>query len=61
MPTEKSSARKRGRPRIDAIPVNVRFPPEDLAALDEHRGETGRAEAVRKIVRERLDAGARKG
>lgn len=31
-----ASARKssRGRPRIDATPVNVRLPPEQLAPLD---------------------------
>jgi hypothetical protein len=51
------SARKkkgRGRPRIDAIPVNVRFPPAELAALDRWISAFGvpisRPEAVRRLV-----------
>jgi hypothetical protein len=48
------SARKRGRPKLDAVPVNVRLLPADIEALDAHRGETNRAAAVREIVREKL-------
>jgi hypothetical protein len=51
-----SSARKksRGRPRVGATPVNVRLPPDDLAALDawiDRRKETlTRPEAIRQII-----------
>jgi hypothetical protein len=48
--------RPMGRPRIDAIPVNVRFPPVELAALDfwmrrqRESKPASRAKAVRYIV-----------
>ncbi len=53
-----TSARKRGRgrgrPRVDAIPVNTRFPPPELAALDTAIRASGqeisRPEAVRRLV-----------
>jgi hypothetical protein len=51
------SARKslRGRPRIDATPVNTRFPPDELEALDGwislQDGELSRPEAVRRLVK----------
>jgi hypothetical protein len=51
-----SSARKskRGRPRIDATPVNIRFPPHELANLDawieRQQGTVSRPEAVRRLV-----------
>lgn len=44
---------------VGAVPVNVRFPPAELAALDEHRGDDTRPEAVRNIVRDRLLDGAK--
>lgn len=47
--------RKVGRPKVGATPVNVRFPPNELAALDEwvkaEPDKPTRAEAVRRIVR----------
>ena len=59
------SARKnaRGRPRVDAIPVNVRFPPDELAALDAHIANNPdpkptRPEAIRRLVRKGLDTSA---
>ena len=51
-----SSAKKFGRPRVDATPVNVRFPPDQLEALDRwidaHPHNLNRQEAVRLIVSE---------
>ena len=56
-----SNARKPaiGRPRVDATPVNVRFPPLDLDALDRwiakhSEPKPSRPEAVRRIVAEYL-------
>jgi hypothetical protein len=60
-----SSARKslRGRPRIDATPVNTRFPPEELDALDAwislQEGEVSRPEAVRRLVKTALSNAGR--
>ena len=57
-----SGARKsrRGRPRIDAVPVNTRFPPEDLERLDAWRAKQadppGRPEAIRRLVERALVA-----
>jgi hypothetical protein len=55
------SARKkrgRGRPRIDAVPVNVRFPPAELADLDRWIADFGapitRPEAVRRLTERAL-------
>ncbi len=52
-----ASARKssRGRPRIDATPVNVRLPPEQLAPLDawisdQPDPKPTRPEAVRHVL-----------
>lgn len=49
-----SSANKRGRPRVDATPVNVRFPPDQLAALDtvmdRDRELPSRPEFIRRVV-----------
>ncbi len=52
-----SSAKKakRGRPRVDATPVNVRFPPVELTALDgwivkRKDDALSRPEAVRRLV-----------
>lgn len=52
-----ASARKssRGRPRIDATPVNVRLPPEQLAPLDawiaaQPDPKPSRPEAIRKLL-----------
>jgi hypothetical protein len=54
-----SGAKKKiGRPRIDATPVNTRFPPEELRALDawisRQASEVSRPEAVRRLVEQGL-------
>jgi hypothetical protein len=55
-----SSAGKslRGRPRIDATPVNTRFPPDELSELDawisRQEEELSRPEAVRRLVKAAL-------
>lgn len=54
-----SSAKKIGRPRIDAIPVNVRLPPDLLADLDKWIAEQPdpkptRPEAMRQLVADTL-------
>jgi hypothetical protein len=56
MPSDKSSARKTGRPKVGATPVNVRFPPDELAALDGGLtpGET-RPQAVRRLTKLALE------
>lgn len=60
-----ASARKssRGRPRIDATPVNVRLPPEQLAPLDawiaaQPDPKPSRPEAIRKLLDGALAEGA---
>lgn len=51
-----TSARKtpRGRPRVDATPVNTRFPPDELQELDawiaKQKEPVTRPEAVRRLV-----------
>ena len=62
-----SSARKsrRGRPRVDAVPVNTRFPLEDLERLDAWRAKQsdrpGRPEAIRQLIKQALASkGARR-
>jgi hypothetical protein len=52
-----TSARKsaRGRPRIDAVPVNTRFPPAEIARLDawikdQLAPKPTRPEAIRRLV-----------
>ena len=46
----------RGRPRADATPIGLRFPPDLLAVLDAYiareRPEASRPEALRAIFRE---------
>ena len=56
-----SSARKssRGRPRVDATPVNVRLPPTELQSLDrwiaaQPEPRPSRPEAIRRLVGEKL-------
>ena len=48
----------RGRPRIDATPVNTRFPPDELSELDawisRQDEELSRPEAVRRLVKAAL-------
>jgi Arc/MetJ-type ribon-helix-helix transcriptional regulator len=58
-----ASARKssRGRPRVDATPVNVRLPPEQLANLDawiadQPDPKPSRPEAVRHALADWLAA-----
>lgn len=51
----KPSKKKMGRPRVNAVPINVRFPPDEVAALDdwiaeEAQGLPTRAQAVRHLV-----------
>ncbi|PZT95556.1 MAG: hypothetical protein DI625_02125 [Sphingomonas sp.] len=53
-----SDARKIGRPKVGSTPVNVRFPPAELAKLDlwieKNPDITSRAEAVRRLVEHSL-------
>jgi hypothetical protein len=62
-----SSARKssRGRPRVDATPVNTRFPPDELDALDvwisKRDEELSRPEAVRRLVKIALASAPKRG
>jgi len=55
----------RGRPRVDATPVNTRFPPDELADLDawiaRQEEEISRPEAVRRLVKEGLAAAPKRG
>jgi hypothetical protein len=53
-----SSAQKkgRGRPAVGAKPINVRFPPAELEALDayiatQQQGEVTRPAVIRSIIR----------
>ena len=39
---------------MNAERIEVRLRPEEVAALDEHRGDETRPEAARKIIRKRL-------
>jgi Arc/MetJ-type ribon-helix-helix transcriptional regulator len=49
----------RGRPAVNATPITVRVPPEQLAKLDAWIAAQGslisRPEAVRRILKEALD------
>lgn len=59
-----ASARKsRGRPAVGATPVNVRFPPDELAQLDawiaRQDDKPSRPEAVRRLVEAALVAQAK--
>jgi hypothetical protein len=56
-----SSARKsRGRPPVGATPVNVRFPPDELEALDawiaDHEDAPTRPEAIRQLIAKAVGA-----
>lgn len=46
--------KRRGRPKVDATPITVRVPPEQLAAVDEwissHEPDMSRPEAIRRLV-----------
>jgi hypothetical protein len=59
-----SSARKssRGRPRVNAVPINTRFPPGDLKRLDawiaRQIDKPSRPEAIRRLVEQALGAPA---
>jgi hypothetical protein len=60
-----SGAKKKiGRPRVDATPVNTRFPPEELRALDawisRQTGEFSRPEAIRRLVEQALSTSGKK-
>ena len=47
----------RGRPRVDAVPVTVRVPPDLLEALDAwiaNSGEMSRPEAIRLLMQDAL-------
>jgi hypothetical protein len=56
--------KSRGRPRVDATLVGVRFPPPELSKLDEwiadQHDEPSRPEAVRRLVERGLSV-KRKG
>jgi len=46
---------RRGRPRVDATPINTRFPPAELQALDawianQPAPKPSRPEAIRRLV-----------
>ena len=56
-----SAKKSRGRPRVDATPVNVRVPPDLLADLDRWIAEhnpphPNRAEAMRLLLSDYLIA-----
>jgi len=58
----KKHKRSRGRPRVDATPVNTRFPPAELRALDawiagQPAPKPSRPEAVRRLVEQALKRG----
>jgi hypothetical protein len=61
-----SSARKssRGRPRVNAVPINTRFPPDDLKRLDawiaRQVDKPSRPEAIRQLVEQALGGGTAK-
>jgi len=50
--------KSRGRPRVDATPITVRIPPDQLAAIDAWIEEDGarfsRPEAIRTLVNHAL-------
>jgi len=55
----KKSRKGRGRPRVDATPVNTRFPPTELRVLDawiagQPAPKPSRPEAVRRLVEQAL-------
>jgi len=50
----KTGKNKGGRPRVNAVPVMVRLPPEKLEKVDNWRegqeGRPGRPEAIRRLI-----------
>jgi hypothetical protein len=55
----KKSSRGRGRPRIDATPIQVRIPPSLLKALDKWMSDSRRAyasrpDAIRAVLADHL-------
>jgi hypothetical protein len=53
--TRRAKKTRMGRPRVDATPVNTRFPPTELAKLDtwianQPDPKPSRPEAVRRLV-----------
>ena len=53
--TRRGKKPRMGRPRVDATPVNTRFPPAELAKLDawiadQPDPKPSRPEAVRRLV-----------
>ncbi|QCI68163.1 hypothetical protein [Phreatobacter stygius] len=54
--TNSRESKGRGRPRVDATPIGLRFPPDLLAILDAYiareRPGVSRPEALRYIFRE---------
>jgi hypothetical protein len=61
--TSSTKKRSRGRPRVGATPVNTRFPPDELKALDDwiarQKEELSRPVAVRMLVAHALQRGKR--
>jgi hypothetical protein len=58
-PMPEQNRKSRGRPRVDAVLVGVRIPPDMLAALDkfvERQIGIGRPEAIRLILKDWLSA-----
>jgi len=56
-----SAKKSRGRPKVDAVPVNVRVPPDLVADLDrwisdQPEPKPSRPEALRTLAAERLIA-----
>jgi hypothetical protein len=55
--------RGRGRPKVGAVPVMVRFLPEQAMRLDKWRGaqadHPGRPEAIRRLVERALSSGGK--
>ncbi len=54
--SRKSSQKKMGRPRVNALPIMVRLRPEELAALDKwieaHSGVLSRPLAIRVLIQQ---------
>ncbi len=59
MPSITDDRKARGRPKVGSVSVGVRFPPDELANLDrwvDAQQKPSRPEAIRQIVRERLES-----
>src|ERR687898_699781 len=58
MAISRAKKQSRGRPRVDATPVNVRIPPDQLAGLDKwiqkSRDHPSRPEAIRQLLEHAL-------